>query len=224
MAGTSGRASGRCSVASGYRLTEHRSIQIEAELRSPPFDHRASVDWGTGPVDEAWKTHDPWRFVRGGGMRTGAAAVGGNIALFDPAHRVIRGRRRPDGGGDRQDGTSPLSTRPGDGRSAEDGGAIPTEHRPFQVAALEGLELRFPPFDHRASVFPGDRRRGRSVENARPLAHCSRRAMGRPEEGTSPLSSSPGDGQPPAEGGRAAGRNIALFIRRGKFALAHEYC
>ena len=36
------------------------------------------------------------------------------------------------------------------------------EHRPFQAA-----ELRFPPFAHRASVSQGDRRRGRSVENAR---------------------------------------------------------
>ena len=192
MAGTSGRASGRCSVASGYRLTEHRSIQIEAELRSPPFDHRASVDWGTGPVDEAWKTHDPCALFEAAACGPGRRPWEGTSALFDPAHRVIRGRRRPDGGGDRQDGTSPLSNRPGDGRSAEDGGAIPTEHRPFQVAALEGLELRFPPFDHRASVLSGDRRRGRSVENARAPVPCPRRAASGsrrgPSGGTSPYS------------------------------------
>ncbi|MDE0190693.1 MAG: hypothetical protein OXQ90_04995, partial [Gammaproteobacteria bacterium] len=46
-------------MASGYRLTEDRAIQIEAELRSPPFDHRASVDWGTGTVDEAGRRMTP---------------------------------------------------------------------------------------------------------------------------------------------------------------------
>ena len=40
-----------------------------------------------------------------------------------------------------------------------------TEHRP-----TIGAELRFPPFAHRAFRLIGDRRRGRSVENARPLS------------------------------------------------------
>ena len=39
------------------------------------------------------------------------------------------------------------------------------KHRPFQFRP----ELRFPPFDHRAFWLVGDRRRGRSVENAQPL-------------------------------------------------------
>ena len=40
------------------------------------------------------------------------------------------------------------------------------EHRPIQT----GAGLRFPPFAHRAFGCLGDRRRGRSVENARPLS------------------------------------------------------
>ena len=43
--------------------TEHRPIQTGAELRFPPFAHRAFGCWGTGAVDEAWKTHRRCRLV-----------------------------------------------------------------------------------------------------------------------------------------------------------------
>ena len=55
-------------------------------------------------------------------------------------------------------------------------------------------ELRFPPFAHRASGSTGDRRRGRSVENARPRLLCSR------------------SGCDPIAAGTRRRDNIALFI------------
>ena len=54
-----------------------------------------------------------------------------------------------------------------------------TRHRPVQTRA----ELRFPPFAHRAFDFSEDRRRGRSVENARSLSLSSE--WGQPDCGSS---------------------------------------
>ena len=50
----------------GCRLIEHRPIQSGAELRFPPLRPPRLGCLGTGAVDEAWKTHDRWRFCRGG--------------------------------------------------------------------------------------------------------------------------------------------------------------
>ena len=77
--------------------------------------------------------------------------------------------------------------------------AVRSEHRPNQ----SGAELRFPPFDHRASVFLGNRRRGRSVENARPPV---------PWFGAGGVRIA----------ARSCGRNIALFICCGMFAEVHN--
>ena len=61
--------------------------------------------------------------------------------------------------------TAPFKSQPSVCRRAETQ-RVRTEHRPIQ----SGAELRFPPFAHRAFGCLGDRRRGRSVENARPLS------------------------------------------------------
>ena len=80
-------------------------------------------------------------------------------ALFGVGHA--------DRGGSRRNRTSPHSkfgrVLPRCGGPVARSG---TEHRPIQFLA----ELRFPPFAHRAFGYLGDRRRGRSVENARPLS------------------------------------------------------
>jgi len=81
------------------------------------------------------------------------------------------------------EGTSPFSI-PGRAVGRFGVSAPPSERTsPYSI----GSELRFPPFDHRASWFLGDRRRGRSVENAPPpvLWFAERspdRGGGRPEE------------------------------------------
>ena len=79
--------------------------------------------------------------------------------------RAVRGQPNLDRGGKPREGTSP-----------------------FQIAA----ELRFPPFAHRASVVSGDRRRGRSVENAAggALSEGGTRIATAPSGGTSPVSMS----------------------------------
>ena len=89
---------------------------------------------------------------------------------------------------------------------------VGSEHRPIQ----SGAELRFPPFAHRAFGCLGDRRRGRSVENARPPRPVS--GWGRhPDCGgsrrdrRSPHSTS-GRASPGCRGpGDQSGRNIAPF-------------
>ena len=61
---------------------------------------------------------------------------------------------------------SPIKVGPSVADVESAGGTVWTEHRPIQT----GAELRFPPFAHRAFWLFGDRRRGRSVENAPPLS------------------------------------------------------
>ena len=100
------------------------------------------------------------------------------------------------------EGTSPLSKSTGDAGlrrvMAQSGRNI----APFNSRELE---LRFPPLDHRASVFLGDRRRGRSVENARPPVPLS-------EAGGVRIAA------------RSFGRNIALFNWPRGVAERQEYC
>ena len=124
----------------------------------------------------SWRrADDPVRLADG----TSPHSIGGRVAFPTPSTTAPRLT------GDRRRGRSVENARPLcpvlGGRHPDRGDC--REHRPNQP----GAELRFPPFDHRASVDFGDRRRGRSVENARPPVLCSRRAE-RPGGRTSPLS------------------------------------
>ena len=146
--------------------TEHRPIQIEAELRFPPFAHRAFGLSGTGAVDEAWKTRCRSRLGPGRcGSRTGRAP-GDIVRTARATSPKVCSFRLPE----MCSFQLPLTTSPHSmcgprvGRGAEDRRPVWTEHRPIQIEA----ELRFPPFAHRALGFVEDRRRGRSVENAPP--------------------------------------------------------
>ena len=216
----------------GYRRhgtgMKHRPIQFGAELRFPPFAHRAFGFMGTGAVDEAWKNAEPpvpcsrlvkrhhqeltprrhenrplidqWHGVDGVIHALSTATIPkqssrGGQRVGNPLDDLGRwpfsglSRRRPRGrGGSERRPSNPLSTA-GNGvrdpvaeniarfntpRSPAvadtDGHGAGTEHRPIQ----SGAESRFRPFAHRAFGFMGDRRRGRSVENARPLVLWSR--------------------------------------------------
>ena len=52
--------------STGGSLAEHRPIQKQGRVAFPtPSPTAPSAVWGTGAVDEAWKTHDRCRFGRG---------------------------------------------------------------------------------------------------------------------------------------------------------------
>ena len=120
---------------------------------------------GTGAVDVAWKTHDRCRFSR----RRRADGVEERFP------RAVHGRDplgQQSGGGQAVGNAAPG---PAHNRSAALGAGrcailLPgTEHRPFQ----SGPSCVSHTFARRAPVSPWDRRRGRSVKNARPLSLLS---------------------------------------------------
>ena len=120
---------------------------------SHPSPTAPSASWGTGTVDEAWKTRqcdslfEVRHADRGGSGR-------------DREHRPFQSPKRS------------LAVADTDGTAWREWNIVP-----FNRSA----ELRFPPFAHRAFGFMGDRRRGRSVENALPLSFWSGSAGSRTE-------------------------------------------
>ena len=79
---------------------EHRPFQI-AELRFPPFAHRALIFSGIGAVDEAWKTPNVWCFP-------GAGRAGSRFPYRLGREREAAAARRPPG--PLQRGSAPVDS------------------------------------------------------------------------------------------------------------------
>ena len=127
---------------------------------------------GGGPGRERFPRavhgRDPPEQYSGGGQAVGNAGPDRREAA--PARDETQVRPVPPGLSRLKSGTSPVSNSAGLPAVCDGEGGRRKEHRPIRLEA----ELRFPPFAHRASGLSGDRRHGRSVENARPPVFPSR--------------------------------------------------